>query len=52
MDVITVEEVAGDPDMTGMFIDHGGALPIDVLPGFFTADSMHAEAFAVPLITI
>src|SRR5918999_3712754 len=41
MDVITVEGMAGDPDMTGMFVDNGGALPIDVLPGFFTADYMH-----------
>ncbi len=38
--------------MTGVFVDKGGALPIDVLPGFFTADSMHQEAFAVPLIAI
>jgi hypothetical protein len=50
LDVITVERVAGDPDMRGVFVDKGGALPIEVLPGFFTADSRHAEAFAVPLL--
>ncbi len=38
--------------MTGVFVDNGGALQIDVLPGFFTADYMHAEAFAVIIIAI
>jgi hypothetical protein len=36
----------------GLLIDKLATLRIDLLPGFFTADSMHQEAFAVPLIAI
>jgi hypothetical protein len=36
----------------GLLIDKLAALRSDLLPGFFTADSMHQEAFAVPLIAI
>lgn len=52
MDVITREGVAGEPAMTGVFVDKGGALPIEVLPAFFTADSRYAEAFAVIILAI
>jgi hypothetical protein len=32
--------------------DQLATLRVDLLPGFFTADCMHPEAFAVPLIAI
>jgi hypothetical protein len=36
----------------GLLIDKLASLRIDLLPGFFTADSMHQEAFVVPLLAI
>src|ERR671917_2984910 len=38
--------------MLGLLIDQLATLRVDLLPGFFTADSMYKEAFAVPLIAI
>jgi hypothetical protein len=34
----------------GLLIDKLATLRVDLLPGFFTADYMHQEAFAVPII--
>jgi hypothetical protein len=36
--------------MLGLLVDQLAGGRIDFLPGFFTADSMHKEAFAVPLL--
>jgi hypothetical protein len=36
----------------GLLIDKLATLRVDLWPGFFTADDMHPEAFAVPLIAI
>jgi hypothetical protein len=38
--------------MLGLLIDKLATLRVDLLPGFFTADSRHQEAFAVPLLAI
>jgi hypothetical protein len=36
----------------GLLSDKLTTLRVDLLPGFFTADSIHPEAFAVPLLAI
>src|SRR5688572_12923692 len=52
MNIVVLEPVAGEPHMAGLLIDKLTAVGVDCLPGFLTADHMHKEAFAVPLIAI
>jgi hypothetical protein len=52
VDVVGVQTLAGQPHVLGLLIDKLATLRVDLLPGFFTADYMHQEAFAVPLIAI
>jgi len=52
VDVVGVQTLAGQPHVLGLLIDKLTALRVDLLPGFFTADHMHQEAFAVALIAI
>jgi hypothetical protein len=50
MDRVVAQTLAGQPYMLGLLVDQLAGGRIDFLPGFFTADSMHQEAFAVPLL--
>jgi hypothetical protein len=52
VDVVGVQALAGQPHVLGLLIDKLTALRVDLLPGFLTADYMHPEAFAVPLIAV
>src|SRR5918997_6644985 len=52
VDVVGVQGLAGQPHVLGLLSAKLATLWVDLLPGFFTADYMHQEAFAVPLIAI
>ena len=52
VDVVGVQALAGQPHVLGLLIDKLATLGVELLPDCFTADSMHQEAFAVPLLAI
>src|SRR5918992_4719485 len=52
MDSVVAQALTGQPHRLGLLVGQLAAVRVEFLPGFFTADHVHGEAFAVVVITV